>query len=271
MAICSNCGAQVPDGAPFCGNCGAPQAAAPAQPAQPAQPMYAGGYRQQAQQAQPGYNAGNFGAKAKGFFSKFTSAPNGPLNYGLLRILSLVFAFGFLLLSIGIGTGIYKNRCFDESNAAEQKSRYKSIIAEYLNVGTNTKALRNAAKRLDKYNNTTRDNEAYSKSDKDENIKDALEKALDKAKEDNGGFNWFMMKVGLRSGAFIWIGIILMLLTGAAWWFFGGRPGNFSQAFVLPATLGVLAFFVILFILCLSLGAVDFRTYLRTLTSISLT
>ena len=182
-----------------------------------------------------------------------------------------MFAFGFLLLSIGIGTGIYKNRCFDESNAAEQKSRYKSIIAEYLNVGTNTKALRNAAKRLDKYNNTTRDNEAYSKSDKDENIKDALEKALDKAKEDNGGFNWFMMKVGLRSGAFIWIGIILMLLTGAAWWFFGGRPGNFSQAFILPATLGVLAFFVILFILCLSLGAVDFRTYLRTLTSISLT
>ena len=50
MLICRNCGAQVPDGVPFCTNCGAPQNAA-AQPGQRAQPQSA------AATARSGYEA----------------------------------------------------------------------------------------------------------------------------------------------------------------------------------------------------------------------
>ena len=42
MRYCSMCGAQIPEGGRFCGNCGAPAAQAPAPPAPPPQP---GGYQ----------------------------------------------------------------------------------------------------------------------------------------------------------------------------------------------------------------------------------
>lgn len=287
MAICANCGANVPDGVQFCGECGAPMP--PVQ--QPAQPVY--GYRQaaqmqaqQAQQAQQGYGAPQgygYGApvmqpraglkdRAMNFFAGLKADPVKPVNRMLLRILSVVFAVGLLLLAIGIASGIYANRCFDESEYASSSGSTKAIITEYLRVGTNVKALRNA----DKSNSRLDAKRSYEKfswdktadTDNDKNIKTRLEEELDKVRENYGGFTWFMMKLGLLNPLFIWLGAIIAILSGCAWWILGGRIATLSENAVMPAIYGVLGFFALLLILCLILAPVYFRTYIRNISNI---
>lgn len=300
MAICPNCGANIPDGIQFCSECGAPLPQAPVQQARPAY-----GYRQAAQQAQqapqgyepqPGYGAPqgydpqqgygapqgygvpmqprvSFTQKVKGFFASLKAAPVKPVNRLLLRILSIVFAVGLLLLAIGIPTGIYLNRCFDESDLASVSGSSKSVAMQYLGAGTNANALRNAIKNSERlssrknYEKFVWNNTANTENDKD--VKAEVEKVEEKARDSYGGFNWFLMKVGLHNALFIWLGIGLCVLSGCAWWILGGRTATLSQNAIMPAVYGVLAFFVILLFLCLVLGPVSFSTYLSNVRQLS--
>lgn len=248
MAICSNCGAQVPDGAPFCGNCGAPQAAAPAQPAQPAQPMYAGGYRQQAQQAYDaaqGYGAPArprvpFSSKVKGICARMKGEPTGPVNYGLLKILSLVFALMFILFSVGLGAQIYYNR--NRADSSEYQLSAKGI-QKYDDVARATyrkdvKSLLKATNSSMKYSDMT--------DDQIKEYKKRIETSLDKEFEEYG-FRYTMARFGcLVSPWFIWIGLIGLLASFVIWWLFGGRFKNISRTTYLPALYAALGVFVVL-------------------------
>ena len=105
MAFCSKCGASLADGAQFCGVCGSPVGGAgPARPAQPAAPQY-GGY-QQPNNSWDSYGGG-YGTPPQG--------KAAPSNKATLRILSIVFAVGFLIFSFGMSGNIYYNRQVDSA------------------------------------------------------------------------------------------------------------------------------------------------------------
>ncbi len=321
MAICANCGVNMPDGLQFCNNCGAPLPVAPAQqPAggyrrsqqrygqQPQQPQQQQGYapqqphqpqqqgyapqqysapQQQNYGTQPtfgapqGYGAqanpragiADFGKKVKGFGNKYKAAPGKPVNSGLLRIVSLIFAVGMLLLSIGIATGIYSNRCYDESGYGSASTNSKRIAASYLTAGTNVEAIRNIARQeaklQAKHSYTTVEKDRYTETKNNEEAKKALKTELDAVKEHFGGFNWFMMQLGLRSGVFIWLGAIIAILSGAAWWFMGGRIATLRQNAVMPALYGVCVFFVLMLFFCLVLAPVYFSRYINNIDGLA--
>ena len=124
MAFCSKCGASLPDGAQFCGVCGSPVGGAgPARPAQPAQPQY-GGY-QQPNNSWDSYGGG-YGAPPQG--------KAAPSNKATLRILSIVFAVGFLIFSFGMSGNIFYNRQVD-SAVKESYESYEKYLDEAKSEG----------------------------------------------------------------------------------------------------------------------------------------
>lgn len=260
MAICPNCGSQIPDGVQFCGVCGAPQGAqAQRQPAQqpmqqPMQQQPTYGYRQAAQQ---GYGApqqkapGAFGAKMKGLWQQVTSQPNGQVDFGLLRILSLVFAVGIILFSLGLGSRIYYNRNVGEvveDMSTKETRQYKDLI--YATFRLDPKGY---AKAMGMSN---ADIKAMSKDDL-QNAKDSMKDTLDKEFEEYG-FRLTMLKFGTLYGSwFLWIGLVIALGAAGFWWLKGGRPYNFQQAVILPALIAAGAIFVILFIVNLAVATTN--------------
>ena len=255
MAICPNCGAQVPDGVQFCGECGAPLAAqqpVQQQYQQPYQQQPTYGYRQAAQQA---YGAqmqqkapGAFGAKMKGFFNQLTSQPNGQVDFNLLRILSLVFAIGFILFSLGLGSRIYYNRNIGE--VTEDMSTKETRLYRDLIYATFRMDPKGVAKAMGVSNS---DIKAMSKDDI-QTAKDSIKDTLDKEYEEYG-FRMTMFKFGTVWGSlFLWVGLIIALCAAGFWWLKGGRPYNIQQSVILPAVIAACAIFVILFIVNLAVA-----------------
>ena len=261
MAICPNCGSQIPDGVQFCGVCGAPQGAqAQRQPAQqpmqqqPMQQQPTYGYRQAAQQ---GYGApqqkapGAFGAKMKGLWQQVTSQPGGQVDFGLLRILSLVFAVGIILFSLGLGSRIYYNRNIGEvveDMSTKETRQYKDLV--YAKFRMDPKGV---AKAMGVSNSDIKE---MSKEDL-QTAKDAIKDSLDQDYEEYG-FRVTMFKFGCVYGSwFLWIGLIIALGAAAFWWLKGGRPYNFQQTVILPALIAAAAIFVILFIVNLAVATTN--------------
>ena len=88
-------------------------------------------------------------------------------------------------------------------------------------------------------------------------------------KEHFGGFNWFLLQLGVRSGTFIWLGAIIMILSSGAWWYMGGRPATLKQNAVMPALYGVCAIFVLMLLLCLIPAPVYFSKYLNNIDDLA--
>ena len=265
MAICPNCGSQIPDGVQFCGVCGAPQGAqAQRQPAQQPmqqqpmqQPTY--GYRQAAQQ---GYGApqqkapGAFGAKMKGLWQQVTSQPNGQVDFGLLRILSLVFAIGFIFFSLGLGSRIYYNRNIGETLEMYEELKGSKLKTKEINQVKDSLycTFRLDVKGALKASGMSSSDIKNMTNDQLDEQRDALKENLDNMYEEYG-FRLTMMKFGCVYGSwFLWVGLIIALGAAAFWWIKGGRPYNFQQAVILPALIAAAAIFVILFIVNLSVA-----------------
>lgn len=303
MAICTNCGANLPEGAQVCGACGAP--------VQPAQPVY--GYRRQAQRAQQVYGvqpegeprqdygarqgytpAQGYGAqpggspadveitpgpragvkdKILGFFSRLKNIKNLKGNTLALRILSAVFALGLVFLAFGIGPGIFASRSFNESEYASRSGATKAVITRYLRAGTSPDALRNAKKeeaRLDAKRNYEEFKwEKTAKTENNDAAREEMEKTLKKAKDATGGFNWFLLQTGLNSSLFIWLGLIFAAGAGGAWWYLGGRIDTLKQNAFMPVIYGAAGFFVLMFFLSLVFAPVYFARYYNDLRGIT--
>ena len=265
MAICPNCGAQVPDGAQFCGECGAPLAAsipqqqqAPYQQQAPAQPMYGGGYRQAAHQSYgaPQRAPGAFGEKVKGFWNKLTSPPAGQVDFSLLRIISLVLAVGFVLFSLGLCSRIYYNRNIGEMIEFAEELKGSTLKNKEINQ---VKDALYAEFRLDPKGYLKAS--GYTSSQIKEYTKDQLESVKENMKEsvDAGfeeyGFRYTMLQFGTVWGSlFLWIGLVITLGAAVFWWIKGGRPYNYKDATIMPALIAACAIFLILFIVNLSVA-----------------
>lgn len=117
MSFCPKCGAELQDGAKFCGICGAQLSA----PSAPAASVYGNQYQQQPY----GNNAG-WGAQAPG---------NRPVrNLGILRFLSVLLALGLITAAVGFGSWIYLDRTYNAIFTAgieENKKELQEQIDEY--------------------------------------------------------------------------------------------------------------------------------------------
>lgn len=287
MLKCPKCGAEAPDDALFCGECGerltapveeepvqeepvqeeaaeeeavqeepvqeeaaeeAPVQEAPVQQA-PAQPV------PPVSQAQPVYGAvpppkapGAFGDKMKGLWKQVTSQPSGQVDFNLLRIISIILAVGFVLFSLGLCSRFYYNRNIGEQiEDGDLKSKDVRILRD-----VTYQTFRTDIKGLLKTAGYT--SSAIKELSKDDlaTAKEALQDEM-KDQYEEYGFSLTMYKFGTLYGSlFLWIGLVIVLGAAAFWWLKGGRPGNFKQAVVLPALIAAGAVFLVLFILNLS-------------------
>ena len=146
MAFCSKCGASLADGAQFCGVCGSPVGGAgPARPAQPVTPQY-GGYQQ------PNNSWDSYG----GGYGAPPQRKAAPSNKATLRILSIVFAVGFLIFSFGMSGNIFYNRQVSSFVDEDYESEEKSIREAEKDKSMSSENIKKAKEELQKDKNRTK-------------------------------------------------------------------------------------------------------------------
>ena len=120
MAFCTKCGASIADGAKFCGICGAP----------------VGGAAPVRQAAQPAPQQDNWDSYGDSYAESYGYTPQrqaAPSRRGPLRAFSVIFAIGFLILSVGFGMNIFYNRQVDSAvneSYESQKEYYQKAKEE---------------------------------------------------------------------------------------------------------------------------------------------
>lgn len=280
MAYCPKCGTNLPEGARFCGICGA-QVTAPEAPAAQAAPSYAQ-YQQPAssgygtQQQQYGQASSGYGAQQQQYQQPRQAAPgyggyaqpSYPDDYGwsrpvqqkkparhvgLLRLLSLLFALGLIVLAAGIGGNVYLNRFIDESaQNVELSSKERSLTVSGITASINrdAKAYKKAAKELllyslkeaypDQYSqNKDQINEAfdtYLSSIDDSELREAMKEDYD-ANSKEYGFRWFILWIGANASLLMIVGGALAGVTLILWFVFGGASAGPGKTWLLPLLL----------------------------------
>ena len=279
MAFCANCGAEIPEGAGFCGNCGAPAPVPQAQPEEVqeseqmnAEPVNRRSYAPQVPQAPQAPQA-----------YRAPRAPRAPRNVGpapknqkTLRILSIVFAVGFLFFFIGLGGRIYTGRVVGKYNdSLVVKTEYGTVGEKLKNSEKNiliektaaiargdAKALYNTELKAYRLRNSDLKNDAYYQAmvkvpptkEQVKELKESIRNVTDGA-HDAYGFNWTMLTLGAHYSFFMWFGGILAVVSLGCWIAMGGCPNNFLQATFWPALCAAFVLALTFMILDLALDA----------------